>query len=157
MIVSFGKSRKNEYTAHQLIVMKDMKKAAVKNGWQDIYSGEKFGPDNPPSIEHLIPRSAINSFKVQKMKQKGFQLDGIDNIFPVNSLENSNRQSEAFVKTVLKDPEIINRFIIELAKYSEYKSECINGQEWSSRLYNTALSELEGIASDIKTRKVFLA
>lgn len=157
MRISFGKSRKNEYTAHQIVVMKDMKKAAVRNGWQDIYSGEQFGPDNPPSIEHLIPRSAINSYKVQNLKQNGFQLDGLDNIFPVNSFENSNRQSEAFAKTILKDPEILNRFMVELAKYSEYKSECINGQEWSSRLYKTALSELEGIASDIKTRKVFLA
>lgn len=153
-IVSFGSSRKNEYTANQVKIMRDMKKAAINYHWCDIYSGNEFSRENLPTIEHLVPCSIRNNSAVKQLTTSGFQINGLDNIFPVGSLGNSTRKSERFKKTVLDAPVILERLLSELNKYSKYKSDFIDGQNWVNRLTETLLRELSGISSDIKTRKL---
>lgn len=155
--ITFGHSRKNEYTAHQIKIMKEMKKAALNNGWRDIYTGEYFSRENLPTIEHILPCSLKNSGYVKQLKEGGFQLNGLDNIFPVASLGNSSRKSVPFKKVILETPIIFDRLLTEVDKYRKYKSELINGQDWAKRILKTLVSEIGGISSDIKTRKLFIA
>lgn len=150
--VSFGKSRVNDYTPYQKKIMKDMKKAALTNGWCDIYTGDVFSKTNLPTIEHLIPHSKKGSKEIQEMSKKGFQIDGLDNIFPVGSLGNSIRGSDSFAKSVTADPKILDRLLEEMEKYKKYNSEFIKGDNWVQRLQKTILSQLQGLSSDIKTK-----
>lgn len=155
--LSFGKSRKSEYTAHQIKIMKDMKKAAINNNWCDIYTGEAFSSQNIPTIEHVIPHSLRNSSAIkQLMQEQEFQINGLDNIFPVGSLGNSDRKSEAIRKTISDKPIILSRLLKEMEKYRTYNSDFINGQNWVIRLNETLLKELSGIYSDIKTKKIII-
>ena len=147
---SFGKSRKNKYTPHQIKIMKDMKKAAIKNGWRDIYTGDVFSSQNLPTIEHIIPCSFEKSVK----NKKDFQINGLDNIFPVGSLGNSERKSQIIKNTILEKPIILKILLQEMEKYKKYKSDLIDGKNWVLRLGKTLTNELEGIASNIKTRQI---
>jgi len=153
--LKFGKSRKNEYTPHQIKTMKDMKKASLINNWCDIYTGEVFSSQNMPTIEHIIPCSYKNNCNVKKMiSERKFQLNGLDNVFPVGSLGNSLRKSENFRKTILNKPIILDRLLLEMEKYKNYKSNVIDGKNWVQRLNETLVNELSGICSDIKTKKI---
>lgn len=154
--ITFEKSRKNSYTANQRRIMTEMKKTALQNGWRDIYTGEKFSHKNPPTIEHIIPCSFKNTDKVKKLKENGFQLNGLDNIFPVGSKGNSGRKSEPFLQTVLKIPDILKRMFIKMEKYKRHNSGPINGKNWVECLMETLTSELKGLGSDLKTKKLII-
>lgn len=154
--ISFGNSRKNQYTTHQIKTMKDMKKAALSNGWCDIYTGEIFSPNNLPTIEHILPCSFKDNNKIKMLKKRGFQLNGLDNIFPAGSIGNSNRKSKPIKTTILDEPNILKRLFAEMDKYKKYQSNLIDGNDWVKRLTETLLNELSGINSDIKTRKIII-
>lgn len=150
--ISFGKSRKNDYTAYQQRIMKDMKKAAIDNNWIDIYTGDTFSRENMPTIEHVIPHCMKSSAEIKQRAQKGFQIDGLDNIFPVGSSGNSLRSNESFAKSIIKEPAILDRLLNELEKYKKYNSEVINGEDWVKRLLSTLTEQLQGLTSDVQTR-----
>lgn len=154
--IFFGKSKSHNYTAHQLKIMKDMKKAALVNDWLDIYTGKKFSKEMLPTIEHLVPCSSKKSNTVKQRIKDGFQIHGLENIFPVSSLGNSERQSQPFIKTILDNPKVLDRMLGELEKYRKYKSNLIDGETWFNSLYKTLTMELKGISSDIKTKKLLL-
>lgn len=152
--IFFGHSRVNSYTTHQLKVMRDMKKAAIDNHWCDIYSGEKFSHNMLPTIEHLVPCSFKKTKKGQQLIKTGFQINGLENIFPVASMGNTQRQSQPFTSIVINNPKILTRLLNELEKYKKYKSNIINGDIWFNQLLNTIIAELAGIKSNIKTKTI---
>lgn len=152
--VSFGAGRIKEYTPIQRKIMKEMKKAAISNNWHDIYTGKTFSKYFMPTIEHVIPHSQKDTFEIKELSKKGFEIDGLDNIFPVGSLGNSSRGSQSFVKSIIEEPKILTRLLNELNKYKDLKTEHINGKCWVKRLQNTLAKELTGLCSDIKSRKL---
>lgn len=152
--ISFEASRKNEYTSNQIKIMREMKKNALAHKWFDIYTGKEFSRENLPTIEHIIPCSNKNNPDVKILIKNGFQLNGLDNIFPVGSLGNSSRKSEPFKKTVLEAPIILDRLYRELSKYAKYKSGLIDGKTWVDGILKTLLIELRGISSEVKTRRL---
>lgn len=149
--ISFGKSRTNDYTTHQIKVMREMKKAAIENNWIDIYTGDIFSKENLPTIEHVIAHELKKTDEIKNLAQKGFQIDGLDNIFPVGSLGNSKNGNKKFVKRIIEDPKILDRLLIELDKYEQYNSDLINGEIWVKRLKNTLFNQLSGLCSTLKT------
>lgn len=153
-LISFEKARKNEYTTNQIKIMRDMKKAAIQYGWYDIYTGEKFSLENLPTIEHIFPCALKNNIEIKALIEHGFQLNGLDNTFPVGSLGNSSRGNMTFKKVIIEKPIILTRLLNELPKYQKYKSELINGEVWVKKLYETLSIAIAGISSDIRTRKL---
>lgn len=149
-----GKSRTNSYTTHQQKVMRDMKRAAVQNGWKDIYTGKPFSTENLPTIEHIIPHSQKDSDRIKAMSQKGFQLNGLDNIFPAGNDGNSVRGNKSMKKAISEDPRILDRFLKEVPKYENHKSDLIDGKAWVKKLMKTFHEEISGLCSDIKTRQI---
>ena len=155
--ISFKGNRTKQYTTHQEKVMRDMKKAALQKGWLDIYTGEPFSRVNPPTIEHLISHSKKNAPEIILLRNTGFELNGLDNIFPAGSLGNSLRSNQSMKKIVTAKPVVLTRLLDEIQNhYAGYKSELIDGKIWAEKLLNTLLMQLNGICSDIKTRKIII-
>lgn len=152
--ISFEASRKNEYTSNQIKIMREMKKNALAHKWCDIYTGKEFSEENLPTIEHIIPCSNKNNPNVRILVKNGFQLNGLDNIFPAGGIGNSARKSEPFKKTVVDTPIILNRLYSELSKYAKCKSGLIDGKAWVDGILKTLLIELSGISSEVKTRRL---
>lgn len=150
--ISFGKSRINDYTPHQVKVMREIKKAAIENQWIDIYTGDTLSKENMPTIEHIIAHSLKKSDWIKKLLKQGFQIDGLDNIFPAGSLGNSDNSNKKFVKRIVEDPKILDRLLIEFDKYKQYNSDLIDGKMWAVKLRTTLSKEITGLCSDIKTR-----
>lgn len=149
-----GKEKKNlgkrGYTAEEKLLRHEMNTAAMKLGWRDVYTGKKFTKGNPPSAEHLIPFSLRKTLSLPE----GFEINGLDNLFPVGRKGNNLREDERFAETVLKQPIILDRLLAEMTNYEKYNSPSINGKDWVKRLRNTILTELKGLCSDVATRKI---
>jgi|GEM_PF-5162858 len=154
--VTFGKKShkrnigKRGYTKEEKALRYEIKVAAIRLGWKDVYTDRCFTKTNPPTVEHLIPHTLR---KVCSMGE-GFQINGLDNLFPAGAIGNVQRGDERFAVTVLKQPAILDRLLTELSKYGKFKSQLIDGKDWAERLTTTMLRELEGIYSDLSTRKI---
>lgn len=153
--VSFSGKHARNYTEHEKAVMKDIRRAAIRLQWKDIYTGNTFAHNKyNPSIEHLIPYSSKDEPEVKEKIAKGFKLNYLDNILPVSRLENCYRRSESIVDVIIKDPKVLIRLLDEMEKYKAYKSDLVDGQEWYNRLFKTVSDLLTGLCSDIKTRNL---
>jgi len=155
--ISFGQKYKKpsrDYTEQEKAQMKDMKNAALENGWRDIYSGKKFGKKIHPTIEHFIPYITKDNPEIEAKIGNGFKINGLDNVFPVDGLKNMERSGEPFVKLVIKKPEVLRRLLVELENYRAYKSDLVDGEEWFKRLHSTIVEHLSGLCSNLKTKKL---
>lgn len=154
--LSFGKrgNRNSQYTFEQKQVMRDIRKAALEHGWHDIYTEKPFSAQNPPSIEHLVPFSFKHKPEVKQLMGRGFQINGLDNIFPAGLAGNGARDKKSIVRTILEAPEILDRLLKELEKYKLYKSPFVNGEIWAGKLHATLLNNIEGLCSSVRSRKM---
>lgn len=156
--ISFGEkgARNSQYTPEQKRIMSDIRTAALEQGWHDIYTDKPFSADNPPSIEHFVPFSHRDKPQVQKLIRDGFEIHGLGNIFPVGKIGNVARDDKSIIRTILEAPEILNRFLTELEKYRLYKSDLIDGKTWAEKLLDTLLDNIEGLCSNVKTKKMHI-
>jgi len=151
--MSFGKKKKSgkrAYTKEERVIRREIKDAAKHHGWLDVYTGLQFTKINPPTIEHIVPYSLRNTH----LYGKKFQLNGLDNLFPAGAWGNNKRADERLAVTILKQPNILDRLLIEMEKYEKYKCPLIDGKDWVKRIKSTILRELEGICCDLSTCKI---
>jgi len=155
--VSFGKKYRNScYTSEQKEIMRDIRRAALEQGWHDIYTGKPFSTNNPPSIEHFVPFSHKNKPQVQKFIEGGFEINGLENIFPTGRVGNAIRNDKSIVRTILETPRFLKRFLKELEKYRLYKSPLVDGKTWAEQLHATLLNNIEGLCTSVKSRKMYI-
>ncbi|MDD3013672.1 MAG: hypothetical protein PHC34_08230 [Candidatus Gastranaerophilales bacterium] len=72
---------KRGYTKEEKDLRYEIKVAALRYRWKDVYTGRRFTKTNPPTVEHLIPHSLR---KVCTMGE-GFQINGLGNLFPAGA------------------------------------------------------------------------
>lgn len=156
--ISFGKNktRNSRYTTAEKKLMQDIRRAALTQGWHDIYTDEPFSPNNPPSIDHLVPFVRKQRHEIKKLNGQKFQINGLENLFPAGIVGNRVRSDKSILRTILDAPEILKRFLDELEKYKLYKSDLVDGKTWAEMLHATLLNNIEGLCSNVRTRKMYI-
>lgn len=152
--ISFGKKKstgsKRNYTAEEKQLRREINATAMSKGWKDIYTGRKFTETNPSSVEHIIPFVRRKT----RVLPEEFKINGLENLVPAGKIGNNNRGNDEFTRVILEQPVILDRLLVEMENYKKVNTPLINGKEWEKGVRETLLTEIEGMYSDLSTRKL---
>ena len=157
--INFGKKNKKKsvgrrgYSMDERYLRHEINTKAVEYGINDIYTGVKLSSRSGPhqsSVEHII---AFDKKKTGRLP-KNFNINGLENFFPVGKEGNMDRGDKDFREVVKEDPKVLTRLLDEMPKLEKYDSGIINGKQWRKDLTNTICTVLRGICSDIKTKEI---
>lgn len=136
--ISFGKKR--AYTSKHFRMIKQLKEAALKFKLPDAFTGLPFSPENPPTIEHLIPFS--------QLKKLGLK-DGHWNWVLASQEVNLKKDNMTLPEFFEKHPDYEKNFLKNIKEYEKAKIHGFGAALWVKKIQNTFDCVLKGITPKV--------